>query len=392
MLFRYLTLIPVQIRILFACGFMVLLARVGELAGQDPALTRSQAESLIEELWKSVTESMREELEKELNEQVIKDGTMTMKLLSREFGKTPETGRSLYISLHGGGNTPARVNDRQWQNQIRLYQPDEGIYVAPRAPTDTWNLWHEAHIDGLLDRLILAHVLCRNVDPNRVYLMGYSAGGDGVFQLAPRTSDRWAAAAMMAGHPNETKPDGLRNLPFAIFMGGLDAAYERNKLAESWKLKLEELAKGDEGGYPHWVKIYPDKGHWMDGLDREALPWMAGQQRQCWPQKIVWMQDDVTHNRLYWLGVPSEAKAAYAVISAQVRGQTIDLNGDVAGVLLFLSDQLLDLDQPINVRWNGQDVFSGRVHRTKAAIERSLTERLDRDLAATAILELKRPE
>ena len=37
------------------------------------------------------------------------------------------------------------------------------------------------------------------VDSDRVYLMGYSAGGDGVYQVAPRMADRFAAAAMMAG-------------------------------------------------------------------------------------------------------------------------------------------------------------------------------------------------
>ena len=51
-----------------------------------------------------------------------------------------------------------------------------------------------------------------DVDPNRVYIMGYSAGGDGVYQLAPRMADRWAAAAMMAGHPNDASPLGLRNI------------------------------------------------------------------------------------------------------------------------------------------------------------------------------------
>jgi hypothetical protein len=36
--------------------------------------------------------------------------------------------------MHGGGGAPAEVNDRQWQNQIGLYEPDEGIYVAPAGP------------------------------------------------------------------------------------------------------------------------------------------------------------------------------------------------------------------------------------------------------------------
>jgi poly(3-hydroxybutyrate) depolymerase len=44
--------------------------------------------------------------------------------------------------------------------------------------------------------------LFRGVNPDKVYLLGYPAGGDGVWQLAPRMADRFAAAAMMAGHPN----------------------------------------------------------------------------------------------------------------------------------------------------------------------------------------------
>ena len=70
-------------------------------------------------------------------------------------GDPPEgEGRSLYISMHGGGGAPPAVNDQQWENQKRLYKPAEGVYLAPRAPTDTWNLWHRAHIDDFYDRLI----------------------------------------------------------------------------------------------------------------------------------------------------------------------------------------------------------------------------------------------
>ena len=98
----------------------------------------------------------------------------------------PQSTGSLYISLHGGGGAPKRVNDRQWTNQKRLYRVEEGVYLAPRAPTDTWNMWHQAHIDGLFYRLIENLIVFEDVDPNRVYLLGYSADGDGVYQLAPR--------------------------------------------------------------------------------------------------------------------------------------------------------------------------------------------------------------
>ena len=101
------------------------------------------------------------------------------------FGEKPKNGRSLFISMHGGGGAPPKVNESQWRNQMRLYKPKEGIYLCPRAPTDTWNLWHQSHIDPLFDRLIENLIIFEGVDPERVYLMGYSAGGDGVYQLAP---------------------------------------------------------------------------------------------------------------------------------------------------------------------------------------------------------------
>ena len=117
------------------------------------------------------------------------------------------------------------MNERQWENQKRLYEYPEGIVIVPRAPTDTWDLWHQGHIDRFLDRLIDALIVCERIDPDRIYIHGYSAGGDGVFQLAPRFADRLAAAGMMAGHPNETRADGLRNLAFSIDMGAEDDAY-----------------------------------------------------------------------------------------------------------------------------------------------------------------------
>jgi hypothetical protein len=264
--------------------------------------------------------------------------------------------------------------------------------VAPRAPTDHWNLWHEAHIDGLFDRLILAAVVCAKVDPNRVYLMGYSAGGDGVYQLAPRMSDRWAAVSMMAGHPNETRPEGLRNVPFGLFMGGKDSTYDRNEIALAWKRKLKELSKTDPSGYLHFVRIYPECGHWMNRQDREALPWMLNHTRKSWPKKVVWVQDDVTHFRLYWVGVPADKAQAGSVVTAEINQQTIKISSEVDQLNLYLSDQLVDLDQPIKVIWNQIKVFSGTVDRTAAAIEESMRERCDACLAATAILKLNKPK
>lgn len=317
-------------------------------------------------------------------------GDKTLKWESKTFGNAAPGKRSLWISMHGGGNAEPAVNDQQWRNQIRLYEPAEGIYLAPRAPTDTWNLWHEGHIDPLFQQLIDAQVAVNGVDPNRVYLMGYSAGGDGVWQLAPRMADRFAAAAMMAGHPNESSVLGLRNLPFAIFMGGADASYDRNKIAADKTAELDRLHAADPDGYVHMSRIYPGLPHWMNRKDAEALPWMAGFTRDPWPKRIVWLQDDVTHDRFYWLHIPDAAAAkAGDTITASVEGQTITLTGTVpAGTTLRLSDRLLNLDKPVKVIVNGRTAYSGKVARTGLAIEQSLQERADLPSAATAVLTL----
>lgn len=317
-------------------------------------------------------------------------GDKTLRWESRTFGNAPFGKRSLWISMHGGGNAAPAVNDQQWRNQIKLYEPAEGIYLAPRAPTDTWNLWHEAHIDPLFQRLIDLQVAINGVDPNRVYLLGYSAGGDGVWQLAPRMADRFAAAAMMAGHPNEAGVAGLRNLPFAIFMGGADAAYDRNRIAAERGAELEKLHAADPGGYVSMTRIYPGLPHWMNRKDAEGLPWMAQFTRDPWPKRVVWVQDDVTHDRFYWLQIPdgSQAKAGDR-IDARVEGQAITIDGAVpAGLTLRLSDRLVDLDRPVRVTVNGRLAFAGKVPRTTAAIVRSLEERLDPASAATALLRL----
>ncbi len=358
-------------------------------AGAAEGWSVEQAERVVTMVWQDLVAQERKARAQELKDQVIRLGDHELKFKERVFGEAPDAGHSLWISMHGGGGAPPAVNDRQWENQIRLYEPEEGIYVAPRAPTDTWNLWHQAHIDALFQRLIEDYVIARGVDPNRVYVMGYSAGGDGVYQLGPRMADRWAAAAMMAGHPNETKPISLRNLPFALFMGGEDKAYKRNEVAASWGESLGQLRNQDPDGYPHWVQIYPGKGHWMEREDREALPWMQKYSRNVWPSRIEWLQDDVVHERFYWLEVSREAIADRQRITAEVNGQSVTIEADgVTSVALRLRDGLIDLDQPIRVMANGEQVFSGKVPRSFAAIRRSLEQRAEPSSVATAYLPL----
>lgn len=351
------------------------------------ALSKDEATQATAMLWAWHAAHLREEGGRaaEWNAKSITLGTLTMKFDYKVFGEKPANGRSLYISMHGGGSAPAAVNESQWKNQIGLYKPTEGIYLAPRAPTDAWNMWHESHIDGFFGRLIEDAVLVAGVDPNRVYLLGYSAGGDGVYQLAPRMADRFAAASMMAGHPNESQPDGLCNLPFAIHVGEKDGAFDRNKIAGQWGVKLDDLAKAYPGCYEHVAEVHKGKGHWMDLEDAAALPWMARHTRTTNPQRVVWKQDDVTHMRLYWVKNDAPVVGDRLDISHEGNVFTVHPGTTVGSFTLLLSDAIVDLDKPLTVRRSmGEDkglieqtIRVERPIRTLTTIYESLASRAD---------------
>jgi hypothetical protein len=351
------------------------------LAGESFAtvpLTQAEASTARQLLWDDHATFIRESRQEETDAKAITIDDMTLRYDFTIFGAKPATGRSLFISLHGGGNAAPSVNDEQWENQKVLYEPDEGVYLAPRAPTDTWNLWHEAHIDGLFYRLIEDLIVFEDVDPNHVYVMGYSAGGDGVYQIGPRMADSWAAASMMAGHPNDALPDSLRNIGFAIHVGAEDADYERNQKAADWGVLLDELAAADPDGYAHEVELHAGKGHWMDLEDAAAVPWMAAFTRDPAPKHVVWLQDDVPHERFYWLAVPEDQAVTAARVVATASGQTISV--DAAGIddlKVRLSDALVDLDQPVTISQGATTLFTGTVPRTILVLATTLAERGD---------------
>ena len=348
-------------------------------------ISKEQAAEITTILWQDYVSKLRPERKKEWDAKSIRLDKLTMKFEYRVFGDKPADGRSLFISMHGGGGAPPQVNEQQWRNQIRLYEPAEGVYLAPRAPTDTWNLWHQSHIDDFFQRIIQDATLFADVNPNKVYIMGYSAGGDGVYQLAPRMADRLAAAAMMAGHPNNASPLGLRNIGFTLHMGGKDAAYKRNQIAAQWKDKLAKLQTQDPQGYKHEVVIHPQFGHWMNRKDAVAVPWMAEFKRNPRPDKVVWKQSSVTHPSLYWLEVDTENQKKGSELVVTRKGQEFEVQ-TAKGLQAFslrLNDQIVDLDRPITVRV-GDATIQKKLNRTAANIYRSINSRGDRELIFSA--------
>lgn len=342
-------------------------------------LSKQEAAAAMQLVYPFFQNKLKEEFTGQWKDSTLVLGDYELQFRYKKFGQKPAEGWSLYISMHGGGNTQPEMNNRQWQNQIGLYEPAEGIYMAPRAPTDSWNMWHQSHVDDLFDLFIQLADVFEGINTNRVYLTGYSAGGDGVYQLAPRMADRFAAAAMMAGHPNDASPLGLRNLPFALHMGAEDGAYNRNKVAQEWGEKLVELQQNDPQGYIHDVQIHEGLGHWMERKDTVAIEWMSQFNRNPWPEKVVWKQSSVTHNRFYWLGVPADEAQKDAELVVSRQGQTIRIEKaeKVDNLRLFLNDEMMDLDKKVTVEFNGRVLYDEVPKRTISAIWESLNERND---------------
>ena len=358
--------------ILSSCSKQKKIDFIGNYENKD-TITKLDIEKNKKDLFDQYINSLLIERKREMEDFEIKIQNYKVKFDVKFFGEKPENGWELYFSLHGGGQTENSVNENAWIRHKTLYKLNNGILLTPRSPTNTWNMWHQDHIDLFFNRLIQNMIAFYDVDPDRVYLMGYSAGGDGVYQVAPRMADRFAAAAMMAGHPNDASPLNLRNIGFTLFMGGQDSAYNRNGVAIEWKDKLKILKDNDKEGYDHHVEIYEDKGHWMGGLDTSAIAWLFKFTRDPYPSKVIWRQDDILQKRFYWLKV--ENPEVYSEITAKIFDQTITIQkSSVPEFIIQLNDELVNMNQPIIVKYMDKVIFEGLVKRDISILENSIRE------------------
>lgn len=395
-------------------------SKLQEQAFATVALTARDARRAQDLLWNYHTQRIRLERAAEVSKQEVavlasNGKPITMKYFSKLYHPAGQKSSSaaaipLFIGLHGGGGCPPKVNDQQWENHKRIYDKtyqqvanstrSSLLYVAPRAPTNNWNLWHEPHMDGLLDRLIETLVATQNVDSNRVYLSGYSAGGDGVYVLAPRMTDRWAAASMMAGHPNGVSLRGIYNLPFSLHVGSDDSAYNRNTVARNYKKGLENWQQAEPGGGGYarvWAKIYGGKGHGLGGQDAAAMQWMAKYTRDTTPATLVWDKGSARHSRFYWVlrcgGNPC-CGGGEIRITRQAQEVLIDLTkcpepAQIEPLTFCFNDTMVDLEKPICIYRQSKDVerqLLQEVHpvRTIGTLYETLKERGDPNAVFTA--------
>ena len=242
----------------------------------------------------------------------------SLKFTMEQFGNRPSEGYSLFIALHGGGGRSGHEdyyevsNNSLWSDMASadLYRPifkgagsrrsdsnlciDGAIYLAPRGVVDAWDTHFQPESYVLIEMMIMKLLQPRDrplVDSNRIYLTGFSAGGDGSYRLAAHLSDRFAAANASSGHPGEVVFHNFANLPFCSQVGEMDPTINQTRGARALAVvgahleldKLENAANKDKaaGLYSHDCFVYrkvPD----INGADADHNNWEGAETGNNW--------------------------------------------------------------------------------------------------------------
>jgi len=366
-------------------------------------------------------------------------GDAVMRYREQTVGARPAGGYPLYIALHGGGGGPPELNDDQWRQMQAYYlaSVDAGVYVAPRGVSDTWDLHFRPASYALYDRLIEDALVFADVDPDRVYLLGFSAGGDGVYQIAPRLASRLAAASMSAGHPNGVALDNLYHVPLAISVGERDAAYERNQVDAAYCGRLAALAAAHPDGYagacfvhvgrPHnfpdndpRTTTYPvlaDPAAWLArgeraprSVDTNALRWLRGHRRVRHAPNLRWnlatrapperltngVAGDLTllapAQTFDWLAIEDDAPTA-GLLEARIErsANAVIVTGAPPTVRIRLAPDMVDLERELRIVVDGDELRVTARPRL-STLARTLLERGDPRLAFAVDLRLRRTD
>jgi len=179
----------------------------------------------------------------------------------------------LILFLHGGSGRGDDIDlvSRYGPPAIAAKRPDYPfIVLSPQCPAG--EIWSDADLlVSLLDDVVAHH----RVDPERIYLTGMSMGGRGVWYLAYKHPDRFAAIVPVNAYaPITDWAKGLKTMPVWVFHGDRDTVVP---LSDSEDMVRALRAVGNDAKFT----ILPGRGH--DIADVYDLPelyeWMLAHRR-----------------------------------------------------------------------------------------------------------------
>jgi predicted esterase len=335
--------------------------------------------------------------------------------------KGGKKGGCLVLGLHGGGEGAGDAGEAagKWTLPGCLGMYPQGI----RLVHDTWNTVHGERFTLTLIEIAKSQ---HEVDPDRVYSMGFSMGGTGSWFLAGRHPDLLAGSAPCAGvlmaapkSQVETKAEVLelqygfvpnvRNLAMYYFIGLADRNCMPGTYLYAWDL-LQELRSKDPGGYQN-VRFTTFEGlahAFPPGEPGKLLDWIGKQRRDPVPKKLVWEyaaspfplpEDDLDRKvgryvkkDFYWLRCDRPADKSYTV--ATIDGNVVDLSlsgGMAEDFTVFLRPGMVDVSKDVVVKVDGKEAFRGKPVPDVWTVLDTLDSRLDRGLTFDRRISLEKP-
>ncbi len=277
----------------------------------------------------------------------------------KTVGTRPAHGWGLVIAMHGGGGAPKELNDEQWGEMQTHYHdhPENGgyLYLALRAPNDTWNGFYDDYVYPLIGNLIQQNLLFGDVDPNKVFLIGYSHGGYGAFAIGPKEPDLFAAIHASAAAPTdgETTAKTLRSTVFSVWVGEHDLMYGRLDRDKKFTQDVQAMRGNRTDIYPVTVDIKEGHGH-SDLPDRDFLAGMTAAVRNPVPRDLTWLMTDSVITDFFWLQTNKPGKNEEIDAACLDNKITVTTTPNVTNASILLDSRLVDFSKPVTLTVNGK--------------------------------------
>jgi hypothetical protein len=154
------------------------------------------------------------------------------------------------------------------------------------------------------------------IDPDRVYLVGSSAGGSGAMHLASCFPDEFAAVLPLIAAGNNYPLRNFSNLPVAFHHGDRDwTSSICNARVQTQRMQAS--------GCPTIHIEYPGAGHSVPGSHEPLMTWLFEQRRIAAPGSIRHECEVPSLGRSYWLRIDEFDDPHHrAYIDATIEGST----------------------------------------------------------------------
>lgn len=315
----------------------------------------------------------------------------------------------LVIGLHGGGEG---VGDAGEARSNWTVPGLTGLY--PQAIRLYGDAWNTAQGERFVLTLIDQAKLHLGVDPDRVYVMGFSMGGTGSWHLAGRYPDLLAGAIpahgviMAAPRAQLATPEevqamqhgllpNVRNLPVYWYTGTDDMNCRPGTFLYADQ-RLALLREQDPTGYGRLrFQLHDGLAHaFPPGEPKAGIDWVLAQERDAFPETVVWEyaanpfpipreqdpQGRLEQRWFYWLSCDEPVDMMR--VRAERKGATITL--DVRGAMpsdftIWLSDTMVPRGTEVTVLdRRGQELYRGTPEPTFENLLESFDARVDRTL------------